>query len=517
MSSMGSEVQRMPTRRRSDAVTRRAIRALHEAGGAGASVVVLGFDHVGDDTWAVLAAAGVSILPACDVPAAVDALTAHSAQVAIADAEHGRTLVGALRRDTRLAAVHVVLAAALESAAQLRAALDVGADDVMRLPFEPEVLAARVAAGLRAARLRAGEVMLRSLVANVPGVVYRCACDADWTMEWLSDEIEELCGYPASDFLAGRTRTFTSVIHPDDRELVERSVQAGVRAGRPYTVEYRIVHRSGDVRWVLERGQAADAGDGRWWLDGAIFDITARKAAEEALRQHEIVEAQLAEVRASRARILEAADRARREIERNLHDGAQQRFVSIALQLQIWLAAHRNLPDDARTGVAEVLAELRAGLAELRDLAQGLHPAVLTDRGLQEAVLALANRTAVPVELDIELNGARPPLAIESVVYFTVSEALTNVAKYAEASYAWVCLRHRGDGLHIEIGDDGIGGLDERRGSGVQGLRDRIGAVGGTLQISSPPNRGTVMRASLPIAPADPLAPFVEGRLETEP
>jgi PAS domain S-box-containing protein len=498
MASMGSEVQRMPRWRGSDAVARRAIGALHEAGGAGETVVVVGFDGVGDEAWAVLAASGVSIVTVREVPAALDALTAHAAQVAIADAEHGRALVESLRGDTRLAAVHVVLAVTLESAAQLRAALDVGADDVMRLPFEPEVLAARVAAGLRAARLRAGEVMLRSLVANIPGVVYRCACDADWTMQWLSDEIEELCGYPAADFIAGRVRTFTSVIHPDDRELVEHSVRDGVEAGRPYTIEYRIVHRSGEIRWVLERGQAAGAGDGRWWLDGAIFDITARKAAEEALREHEIVEAQLAEVHASRARILEAADRARREIERNLHDGAQQRFVTIALQLQLWLAAHRDLPEDARIGVAEVLDELRSGLAELRDLAQGLHPAVLTDRGLKEAVLTLANRAAVPVELDIELNGARPPLAIESVAYFTVSEALTNVAKYAEASYAWVRLRHRGDGLHVEIGDDGIGGLDERRGSGVQGLRDRIGAVGGTLQIASPANGGTVMRARLP-------------------
>ena len=138
-------------------------------------------------------------------------------------------------------------------------------------------------------------------------------------------------------------RTFASVIHPDDREQVERSVMDAVDAGRPYTLEYRIVRRDGGVRWVLERGQAQEAGDGRRWLDGAIFDITARRAAEQALREHEIVEAQLAEVRASRARILEAADRARREIERNLHDGAQQRFVSVALRLQVWLAAHRDL------------------------------------------------------------------------------------------------------------------------------------------------------------------------------
>ncbi len=249
----------------------------------------------------------------------------------------------------------------------------------------------------------------------------------------------------------------------------------------------------------VDRGQAGDAGDGRRWLDGAIFDITARKAAEEALRREEVIGAQLAEVRASRARILEAADSARLAIERNLHDGAQQRFVAVAVHLQVWLAEQRDLPEDVRAGVAQAVGELRDGLAELRDLARGLHPAVLSDRGLQDAVVALANRASMPVELNIELGGARPALAIESVAYFVVCEALTNVAKYAEASYAWVTIRQHADGLHVEIGDDGVGGLDERRGSGVQGLRDRIGAVGGTLQITSTPHRGTVVQASIPL------------------
>jgi PAS domain S-box-containing protein len=504
MPSIGSEVQRAPTRRRSDAVTRRAIRALHDVARAGESVVVVGFAEIADEAWAVLAAARVSVVAARDVPGALDALATHSAQVVVADAEHGRAVVGALRRDARLAAVHVVLAAPLESPAQLRAALDVGADDVMRFPFEPEVLAARVAAGLRAARLRAGEVLLRSLVANIPGVVYRCACDADWTMQWLSGEIEELSGYPASDFIAGSVRSFASVIHPDDREHVERTVRDGVDAGRPYTIEYRVVHRSGDIRWVLDRGQAADAGDGRSWLDGAIFDITARKASEEALRRHEVVAAQLAEVRASRARILEATDRTRREIERNLHDGAQQRFVSIAVQLQIWLAAHRDLPEGARAGVADMLAELRDGLADLRDLAHGLHPPLLADRGLKDAIVALADRASIPVDVDVDvdLDEARPPLAIESAAYFTVCEALTNVTKYAAASHAWVTVRGGDDALTVEVVDDGVGGVDERRGSGVQGLRDRIGAVGGSLEIASPPGGGTLVRAILPAGTA---------------
>ena len=200
----------------------------------------------------------------------------------------------------------------------------------MRIPFEPEVLAARVAAGLRAARLRASEALLRSLVANIPGAVYRCACDArlDDGVAQRRDRGDHRLSRRATSSTAA-VRTFASVEHPDDHEYVARSVMdAAADAGRPFALEYRLVRRDGAVRWVLERGQAQEAGDGRRWLDGAIFDITARRAAEQALREHEVIEAQLAEVRASRARILEAADRARRDIERNLHDGAQQRLVS---------------------------------------------------------------------------------------------------------------------------------------------------------------------------------------------
>ena len=271
---------------------------------------------------------------------------------------------------------------ALDSPRELRDALDAGADDVIGLPFEPEVLVARVAAGFGSARLRANEVLLSSLVANIPGALYRSVWETNWfTMKWLSDEFEVISGYPASDFINNSKRTFASVIHPDDREQVERSVIEAENAGRPFTLEYRIQHRDGDVRWVLERTQVREAGDGRRFGDGAIFDITVRRAAEQALRDSEIVEAQLAEVRASRARIVQAADRARREIERNLHDGAQQRFVSVALELQRWLAPHRELSDDARTELEGVLTELRTGLAELRRLARGLHPTILTDRG----------------------------------------------------------------------------------------------------------------------------------------
>jgi PAS domain S-box-containing protein len=475
----------------------RALSALKTVAGTDASVVLLGLGEVGDEAWEVLTASGVRLVHVADETDAVCVLTDRTAQVVLADIHRAPALIRAVRADRELAAVHIVVCCA--TADELRSALDAGADDVMRIPFEPEVLAARVAAGLRAARLRAGEAMLASLVANIPGAVYRCACDEHWTMLWLSDEIEEISGYEAADFIESRVRTFASVIHPDDREQVERSVMDGVEADRPFTIEYRIVRRDGDVRWVLERGQAQEAGDGRRWLDGAIFDVTARRAAEQALREREIVEATLAEVRASRARILDAADRARREIERNLHDGAQQRLVSVALRLQLWLTTNRDVAGEARADLEDVLGELRTGMSELRDLAHGLHPAVLTDRGLESALMGLAQRATVPVELRATLP-ERLPLAVESAAYFIVCEALTNVAKYADAGHAWVTVERRNGRLEVEVGDDGVGGVDLRTGSGLQGLRDRVAAIDGTLEISSPPRRGTVVRARLPVS-----------------
>lgn len=473
--------------------------ALEGLGADGASVLLLGLEELDDASWAVLVEAGIPLERVVDVAGALRALSNGPVPVVIAGARWASELTAAVRGRRELAEVHIVVGAALDSPRELRDALDAGADDVIRVPFEPEVLAARVAAGFRAARLRANEALLSSLVASIPGALYRGAWDANWTMEWMSDEIEAISGYPAADFINSSTRTFASVIHPDDREQVERSVMEAANAGRPFSLEYRIQHRDGDIRWALERGQVREAGDGRCWLDGAIFDITVRRAAEQALREREVVEAQLAEVRASRARILEAADRARREIERNLHDGAQQRFVSVALELQRCLAPHRELSDDARTELEGVLTELRTGLAELRHLARGLHPAILTDRGLERALTTLADHATVPVELRVALPNPRLAISVEAAAYFTVCEALTNVAKHARATHAWINVEPLDGHLGVEVGDDGAGGADRRAGSGLQGLRDRIAAVNGTLTIDSQPGAGTVLRARLPI------------------
>lgn len=144
-------------------------------------------------------------------------------------------MTAGVRSRREWASTHIVVGAALDSPGELRDALDAGADDVMRAPFEPEVLAARVTAGLRAARMRANEALFRALVANIPGALCRCAWNSGWTIEWLSDEIERISGYPA-DFIHNAVRTFASVIHPADREHVERSVNAAVNACRPFSL-----------------------------------------------------------------------------------------------------------------------------------------------------------------------------------------------------------------------------------------------------------------------------------------
>src|SRR4051794_5230305 len=284
----------------------------------------------------------------------------------------------------------------------------------------------------------AREALLRSLMANVPGAIYRSAWHADFTLELISDEIERISGYPAAGFIASKRRTLFSIIHPDDREQVHAAI-ADASGDGPFALEFRIVRADGEIRWVLDRGHLVPGGGGRLWCDGAIFDITERRAAEEALRSREIEQARTEEMRASRARIIEAADNARRRIERDLHDGAQQRLVPPPPPIPPARNPAEKDPGRAAPLLADIGDELGEASAELRELARGIHPAVLTERGLAPAISALADRA--PVEVDVvEVPEDRFPAAAEATAYFTVAEALTNVAKYAEATHATVRL-----------------------------------------------------------------------------
>ena len=258
---------------------------------------------------------------------------------------------------------------------------------------------------------------------------------------------------------------------------------------------------------VVTVGTAVDE-PAAWWVAFVVTALLPLAFLGGLLRSHlarldaELV-ARLSDLRASRARLVDAGDRERRRLERDLHDGAQSRLVTVTLLL----GRARMLVDadpEASTLLDRAPSELRTGLAELRELARGLHPAVLTERGLAPAIAALAARA--PVKVTVDADGGRLPAPVEVAAYFVVSEALTNVAKYAQATEASVAVR-RDDGLvTVEVADDGVGGADAARGSGLRGLADRVAALDGTLTVESPMDGGTVVRAEIPCAPvAAPL------------
>ncbi len=253
---------------------------------------------------------------------------------------------------------------------------------------------------------------------------------------------------------------------------------------------------------VLERGGrrvAALVHDPALAENPALLDAVGSAAglALENERLQAELRAQMEELRDSRARIVDASDTARRRLERNLHDGAQQRLVALSIALGFAETKLDTDPHKAAALLAAAREELTVALEELREIARGLHPAILS-RGLAVALEGVADRSPVPVELNVE-GGVRPPQSVEAAAYYVVSEALTNVARYAHASAAAVRVTRDDGRLRIEISDDGIGGADIAKGSGLQGLRDRVEAIDGRLEIRSRPRGGTCVIAYLPL------------------
>jgi signal transduction histidine kinase len=207
----------------------------------------------------------------------------------------------------------------------------------------------------------------------------------------------------------------------------------------------------------------------------------------------------LAELTASRARVLAATDEARRQIERDLHDGAQQRLVSLTLAVRA--AKEAVPPNSGHLGakLASVADGLVSVVDDLRELARGIHPAILSEGGLVPALKTLARRSIVPVELDVQAV-ARLPEPVEVAAYYVISEALANAAKHSNASVVQISAEVAGNVLHLQVHDDGDGGADPSLGSGLVGLKDRVEALGGTIAISSPAGAGTSLDAGLPLA-----------------
>jgi signal transduction histidine kinase len=236
------------------------------------------------------------------------------------------------------------------------------------------------------------------------------------------------------------------------------------------------------------------------WLTRAVAAADARTArALLGPSRTEELEHQVQRLAQTRAGAVDAADAERRRLERDLHDGTQQRLVALAMNLGM-ARAHAATAEQAQHAIAEAHEEAKAALTELRNLIRGLHPAVLEDRGLDAALSGVTARMPVPVRLTVDGLDHRLPPVIEAVAYFVVSEALSNVAKHAQASQAEVVVQRAGDRLHLIISDDGVGGADPARGTGLAGLAKRASSVDGTFEIASPPGGPTLITVDLPCA-----------------
>ena len=344
---------------------------------------------------------------------------------------------------------------------------------------EPELLAA-IAGAARVAlerdqllvEVRARAERFRALLNAMPDLMFRISRDGRYLGYNAPDERDlihpEVVGLSLWDRLPGA--------------LADRVMTAAKRAfaeGEPQTLEYELEL---DRRLRSYEGRIAAAGEDEFLL--IVREITERKRQQR-------------ELEASRARIVEAQDEARRRLERNLHDGAQQRLVALSLSLRLAQAQLHTNPATADQLLESSREELAQALEELRELARGIHPAVLTDRGLREALEALAARTPLPVELDA--SDERLPGAVEAAAYYVVSEALANVTKYAKATSVRVQIAQRNGSARVEVSDDGVGGADPESGSGLRGLADRLSALNGTLAVDSPPGGGTRIRAEIPL------------------
>ncbi|MDQ4081609.1 MAG: PAS domain-containing protein [Actinomycetota bacterium] len=322
---------------------------------------------------------------------------------------------------------------------------------------------------------------IRAVVQAAPS--FFCLVDPAGRIVRLNRTLERASGRMDDESTRGR-RFWETFIAPDEADEVRRELEEAFASRSSREHESDWVTRDGErlrVAWSATP-LLDETGEQRFLISG--MDITERKRQEEELRR-------------SRARIVEAGDVERRRLERNLHDGAQQRLVAISISLRLVQSKLRTDPDGAERILALAGDELAQALEELRELARGIHPAILTDRGLEPALEALLARAPVPVRL-AEAPTERLPEPVEAAAYYVVSEALANMTKYAAASSGTVRVSRDDGRAIVEVADDGIGGADASRGSGLRGLADRVEALDGQLNVSSPPGRGTTIRAEIP-------------------
>ena len=352
-------------------------------------------------------------------------------------------------------------------------------DDVSAVLVAANALApAAIPVALLIGFYRQSEHRLQAIVDAIPDRMFRFARDGHYIDARADDGAGGTTGPDA--IIDRRLR---------DHMFAEAGDAALASAGRALdTGDLQAYDFSLDLPGGRREFEARIAPSGPDEVTAIVRDFTDQRAAD-------------AELRRSRARIVEATDTERRRLERDLHDGAQQRLVALSLAirlLRLRLRAAETRDVEAIAAADSAAAEVKVAIQELRELARGIHPAILTEAGLGAAITALADRSPVPAEVNSVPDRRLAP-AIEATAYFVVSEALANVAKYASATRASVGADCRGTTLHVEVGDNGVGGADGSRGSGIRGLEDRVAAIGGRLTIDSPAGQGTLVVAEIPI------------------
>ncbi|MGY4649761.1 PAS domain S-box-containing protein [Mycobacterium sp. URHB0021] len=291
-------------------------------------------------------------------------------------------------------------------------------------------------------------------------------------------------GYSLDDLAS---RPYLDLIVPEDRDNARALLEQLSRSAQPLRTQNQLTCSDASQRWV----------EWRVVWDRGLFYTVGRDITRRRHAQNQLLRAQ-AELIASRARIVCAEAAARRRLERNLHDGAQQRLVSLGLQLRMAEASVPTEHRDIKERLSHITSGLSGVLEDLREIARGLHPAALSNGGLGPALKTLARRSSVPVNLDVTID-RRLPDSIEVAAYYMVAEALTNAAKHARASEVTVGVQVQDAHLRLSIRDDGIGGANAAKGSGLIGLKDRVEALGGHIQLSSPPGVGTSLQITIPL------------------
>jgi PAS domain S-box-containing protein len=343
----------------------------------------------------------------------------------------------------------------------------------------------RDVARAQAAELAASEARQRAILdAALDAVV---TIDQHGRVTYVNSAFEHTFGYHAAD-VAGRELAEV-IVPPALRDAHRHGFARYLATMEPHLLGRRIevtAMRADGTEFLAEVAVTRVERPGDPVFTGFIRDITEQRRAQQ-------------ELMASRARLVTASDAARQRVTRDLHDGAQQRLVTTLINLQLAEQKWDSAPERARELLGLALRDARHGIEDLREIAAGIHPAVLTQRGLAAAIEALAARMPIPVQLAVPAR--RLPAPVEASAYFFCSEALTNVAKHARATSAWVRVEPGDDFCTVEVRDDGIGGAVPRsESSGLTGLRDRIGALNGTMDIASPVGGGTVLTAVIPLS-----------------